>query len=75
MGNARFYGTGVMLLFSSFQRVSVPYEAKESGSGQSGCADFEYDMSILIKDVFQWCTMKIILLKGITLSRTVQNSA
>ena len=30
----------------------MPYEAKESGSGQSGCADFEYDISILIKRRF-----------------------
>jgi len=45
--NAKFYG---MLL--SFPWVSMPYEAKESGSGQSGCTDFEYDISILIKRCF-----------------------
>ena len=30
----------------------MSHEAKESGSGQSGCADFEYDISILIKRRF-----------------------
>ena len=45
--NARFYRTGVVLLFSSSPWVSVPYEAKESGSGQSRWADFKYDISIL----------------------------
>ena len=38
-----------MLLLSSFPRVSVPYKAKESGSGQSERSDFEYDISISIK--------------------------
>ena len=42
----------LVLLQSSFLRVSVPYEAKESGSGQSKCADFEYDIGILIKRHF-----------------------
>ena len=52
-----------VLLLISFPRVSVPYEAKESGSGQSGCADFEYDISILIKRRFLWHMMKIRLIK------------
>ena len=46
--NARLYGTCVQLL-SSFPQVYVPYKAKESSSGQSGCANFEYDISISIK--------------------------
>jgi len=52
-----------VLLLISFPQVSVPYEAKESSSGQNGCADFEYDISILIKRRFQWHTMKIRLIK------------
>jgi len=34
--NARFYAPLFVLLLLSFPRVSMPYEAKESGSGQSG---------------------------------------
>jgi len=41
-----------VLLLLSFPLVGVPYEAKENGSGQSGCADFENDISILIKRRF-----------------------
>jgi len=41
-----------VLLLLSFLQVFVPYEAKESGSGQSGCADFEFDISVLIKRRF-----------------------
>jgi len=41
-----------VLLLDKFLRVSVPYEAKESGSRQSGCADFEYDIGIWIKRRF-----------------------
>ena len=40
--NARFYGTGVCVCSLSSLQVSVPYEAKDSGSVQSGCANFEY---------------------------------
>ena len=34
------------------QQVSVPYEPNESGCWQSGCADFEYNISFLIKNRF-----------------------
>jgi len=33
-------------------RVSVPCEAKESGSGQSGCADFEYNINFFDQKTF-----------------------
>ena len=46
------FTASVFVLLLSFPRVSVPYEAKENGSGQSGCIDFEYDISILIKRRF-----------------------
>ena len=35
-----------------FLRVSVYYDAKESGSGQSGCADFEYIISFFDQKMF-----------------------
>jgi len=41
-----------VFLLSSFLLVSVPYGAKQGRSGQSGFADFEYDISILIKRRF-----------------------
>jgi len=44
--------TAPVFVLLSFPRVSMPYEAKESDSGQSGCADFEYDINILIKRRF-----------------------
>jgi len=51
-GKMQDFTAPVFVLLLSFPRVSVPYDAKESGSGQSGCANFEYDISILIKRHF-----------------------
>jgi len=45
MENVGFNGTTVCQMLSSFLQVSVPYEVKMSGSGQSGFTDFEYDIS------------------------------
>jgi len=52
-GKMQDFTAPVFVLFSlSFLRVSMLYETKESGFGQSGCADFEYDIIILIKRRF-----------------------
>jgi len=44
-----------VLIVVMFPRVSMLCETKESGSGESGCADFEYNISFLIKRKIPIC--------------------
>ena len=52
-----------VLVVVKFPRVFVPYEAKESSYGQSGYADFKYNISFFDQDILRGHTMKICRVK------------